>query len=73
MPRPKGSKNQSSKELKSHKVYPVRLEKDLQHFVDSSPNKNALFNLAVRLEMERAIEAGEYTMPEPESVTEKIF
>lgn len=50
--RPKGSKNKNCVNLKSDKVYPVRLDIDLQEWVDSLPNKNRYFNEIIRKDME---------------------
>lgn len=50
--RPKGSKNKNYVNLKSDKVYPVRLDIDLQEWVDSLPNKNRYFNEIIRKDME---------------------
>lgn len=52
MSRTKGSKNKKSVCLKSHKVYPVRLDMDLQDWADSQPNKNEYINNLVRRDYE---------------------
>lgn len=52
MPRTKGSKNKKSVCLKSPKVYPVRLDMDLQDWADSHPNKNEYINNLVRRDYE---------------------
>ena len=56
MSRTKGAKNIGYKYTLSKKVYPVRLEHDLQEFVDSQPNKNKFFNMIVRYAKEKIYE-----------------
>lgn len=55
MPRTKGSKNKKSVCLKSPKVYPVRLDMDLQDWADSQPNKNEYINNLVRRDYEERL------------------
>lgn len=59
MPRPKGAKNKDCVTLKSNKVYPIRLDIDLQEWVDSLPNKNRYFNEIIRKDMEEQMKLKE--------------
>lgn len=57
--RPKGAKNKNSVNIKSDKVYPVRLDLDLEEWVSTMPNKNKYFNEIVRKDMEEQLKKEE--------------
>lgn len=52
MGRRKGSLNKTTKKRKCDKIYPIRLDYDLQEWVETKPNRNAYFNEIIRKDYE---------------------